>query len=136
VALLAAGADANVKDKSGETSVWWAAYESTAEIMQLLINGGSSVNEPRNDGVTPLIALVANNNGDAAAPLGVLLERPELDLDAKYTGKTAEEWAVNDGQSQLASAIAQERARRKRWSALRSTWIAATIAPTWASCMV
>ena len=89
VALLAAGADANMKDCNGWTCVWWCAFWGTADILQLLIDGGGSVNEPDNDGCTPLLVLVANNNGDAAARLGVMLARPELNLDAKYGGKTS-----------------------------------------------
>jgi ankyrin repeat protein len=130
VALLAAGADANVKSAYGRTSVWEGAVDSTADILQLLIDGGGSVNEPRNDGCTPLIALLRWINGDAAARLEVLLACPELDLDAEYEGKTAEEWAVDRGHVELASAIAQERARRERWSALRTSWVAAITAST------
>jgi hypothetical protein len=128
VALLAAGADANVKDKSGWTSVWWAADDSTAEIMQMLLDSGGNVREPDNDGETPLIALVRNRRGDAAARLGVLLARHELDLDAKYYGKTAEEWAVDCGYPELEAPMTEERLRRGRWSELRSAWVAATIA--------
>jgi ankyrin repeat protein len=125
VALLAFGADANVKSNSVGTSVWWAAQDSTARILQLLIDGGGSVNEPDNFGRTPLIALVSWNNGDAAARLGVLLARPELNLDVTYKGKTAEQWAEEKGHPDLAQAIAAERERRKRWSALRAAWLAA-----------
>jgi ankyrin repeat protein len=129
VALLAAGADANVKSNSGWTSLWWAAYTSTADIMQLLIDGGGSVNKLANDGMTPLIALVSWN-GDAAARLRVLLARPELDLDATFKGKTADRWAEEKGHPDLAQAIGEERGRRKRWSALRSAWIAAPVTPS------
>ncbi len=128
VPLLAAGADPNVKDAWDSTLVWWGAADSTADIVQLLIDGGGSVNEPDNCGQTPLIALIWYDIGDVADRLGVLLACPELDLDAKHDGKTAEEWAVHDGHSHLAAVISQERARRKRWSALRTTWIAAIIA--------
>jgi ankyrin repeat protein len=108
VALLAVGADANVKTILGQTLVWRCARWSTADILQLLVDAGGSVNEPMNLGETPLIALVRNNVGDAAARLGVLLACPELDLDAKYNRKTAEEWAVDEGHSKLAAAIAAE----------------------------
>jgi ankyrin repeat protein len=126
VALLAAGADANVKSNRGVTSVrLCAAHDSTARILQLLIDGGGSVNEPDNFGQTPLIALVSWNNGDAAARLGVLLARPELNLDVTYKGKTAEQWAEAKGHLDLAQAIAAERSRRQRWNGLRSAWVAA-----------
>ncbi len=107
VALLAAGADANVKDNDGRTSVWWGALNSTAGILQLLMDDGGSANEPENDGWTPLIMLVSNNVGDAAARLGVLLALPELEIDVKGGGKTAEEWAL-EGSPELATAIADE----------------------------
>jgi ankyrin repeat protein len=126
VALLAAGADANVKNLDGETSVWVGAYDSTADILQLLINGGGSVNEVTNFGDTPLMAIMKYNRGEVAARLQILLASLELDLDARSDGKTAEEWAVSEGYPELAAAIAEERARRERWSVLRAAWIGAT----------
>jgi ankyrin repeat protein len=126
VALLAAGADANVKDNYGWTSVWWGAYYSTADILQLVIDGGGSVNEADNFGMTPLIALAWYNCGDVAARLEVLLACPDLDLDATYQCKTAEQWAVRKGYPELAAAIAEERSRRERWSTVRCAWVAAT----------
>jgi hypothetical protein len=126
VALVAAGADANVKNLDGETSVWVGAYDSTADILQLLINGGGSVNEVTNFGDTPLMAIMKYNRGEVAARLQILLASLELDLDARSDGKTAEEWAVSEGYPELAAAIAEERARRERWSVLRAAWIGAT----------
>jgi hypothetical protein len=125
VALLAAGADANVKNLFDQTSMWRGAVYSTADILQLLIDSGGSVNEP-DICQTPLIAVVLSNKGDAAVRLKMLLACPELDLDAKYEGKTAEEWAVSNGHPELAAAIAEERVRRVRWSAARCAWVSAT----------
>ncbi len=122
-ALLAVGADPDVKDTDGRTSVWWAAYDGTADILQLLIEGGGNVNEPDDEGRTPLIALLRynmNNDGDAAARLQVLLPCPELNLNTEYDGRTAEEWAVICGHSEFVAAIA----RRKRWSTVRHAWVA------------
>jgi ankyrin repeat protein len=126
VALLAAGADPNMKDGSGTTSVWYAAY-SNADILRLLIHGGGSVNEADNFRKTPLIELVRWNRHDAAARLQVLLACPELDLDAACEEITAERWAVKMRHLKLAVAIAKERAGRKRWGNLRSAWIGATV---------
>jgi ankyrin repeat protein len=126
VALLAAGADASKKNLSGETSIWEGAAYSTAHILQLLIDGGGSVNEPDNFGQTPLIALVRYNFGDAAARLQVLLACIELDLHATYDGKTAEEWAVHMGYSDLAVAIAEG----ARWVGLRAAWIGVAVTIT------
>jgi ankyrin repeat protein len=130
VALLAAGADADMKDDDGWTSVWVGAVESTADILQLLIDSGGNANESCNYGQTLLLALVKYNYGDAAARLQVLLACPDLDLDAEFGGKTAQEWAVRKGRSQLALAIAEERSTRERWSALRAAWVAATATPS------
>jgi ankyrin repeat protein len=127
VALLAAGADANVKNLGGHTSVLLGASDSTADILQLLLDGGGNVNEVSISGQSPLIALVRTNNGKAAARLQVLLACPELDLDVDYKGKTAEQWAVHARHVELASAIAEERAGRERWGGLRAAWVAATV---------
>jgi ankyrin repeat protein len=127
VALLAVGANPNVTDDYGRTSVWAGAYDSTADILQLLIDGGGSVNEPTNFlRRTPLIALARNNGGDAPARLQILLACPELNLEAICERKTAEEWAVRRGHPELAAAIAEERRRRERWSTVRCAWVAAT----------
>jgi ankyrin repeat protein len=130
VALLAAGADANVKDDGGWTSLWWAAYTSTADILQLLIDSGGSVNEPDDEGITPLIILVKWSDGDSADRLHLLLAQPELDLDAKSEGQTAEEWAEEEDHPELAQAIAAERTRRARWDGLRFVWVTATVTPS------
>jgi ankyrin repeat protein len=114
VALLAAKADTNIHDASGRTSVWHAAVYSTAAIMQLVIDGGGIVNIADKDGSTPLIELTVTKCGDAAARLGVLLARPELKLDAKYRGWTAEQLAAVTGHGELKAAIAEERVRRRR----------------------
>jgi hypothetical protein len=126
VALLAAGANANVKTYFGATVMWRGAFGSTADILQLLIDSGGDVNEPMNNGDPPLLALVKYNSGDAAARLEVLLACPELNLDAACDGTSAEEWGVSKGNPELAAAIAEERRRRVRWSAVRCAWVAAT----------
>jgi ankyrin repeat protein len=130
VALLAAGADANVKNNNGETPVWWGAAYNTADILQLLIDSGGSVNEPDDEGITPLIILVKWSDGDSADRLHLLLAQPELDLDAKSEGQTAEEWAEEEDHPELAQAIAAERTRRARWDGLRFVWVTATVTPS------
>jgi hypothetical protein len=126
MALLTTGADPNVKDNLGTTSVWEGAADSTADILQLLIDSGGSVNEANDFGMTPLIVLVSYNYPDAPARLQVLLATPELDLDAACEGKMVEEWAVRRGHTEFAAVIAEERRRRERWSTVRCAWVSAT----------
>jgi hypothetical protein len=104
VALLAVGANPNVKDTHGRTSLWWGAYHSSANILQLLIDGGGSVNEADNFGMTPLIALVMYRS----AKVQVLFACPELDLDAVYNGMTAKQWAAYGYHFELVEEIAHE----------------------------
>ncbi len=128
VALLAAGADANAKGIHASTSVLWGATYSTADILQLLMDGGGYVNKVSILGQTALISLLMNNYGAVVAVrLQVLLACPHLDLDEEYEGKTAEQWAMDRGYSELAVMIVEERARRERWSALRASWIVALL---------
>ncbi len=106
-ALLAEHADPNAKAQYGETPTFQAATEGTAGILKQLVDHGGDVNMGNKYGVTPLIAVVSNV-GDAAARLAVLLARPELNLDARFGGRTAEQWARENGQSGFADAIAAE----------------------------
>jgi ankyrin repeat protein len=134
VALLEAGADANARDNCGWTPVWsaWCAWSASSicGTLQLLIDAGGSVNNPVSGGVsgpTLLISLMKGTYGDAAARLQMLLACSELDLDARFFGKTAEQWAVEGGDIGAAAAIGEEQERRKRWSVFRATWITATV---------
>jgi hypothetical protein len=110
VALLAAGADASIAGNFGDTPVLWATpVAGTADILQLLIDGGGSVNKAADDGETPMISLVRFHDGkDAAAALGVMLACGDLDLDAKYEGKTAQQWARYRARFTIGAAIAAE----------------------------
>jgi hypothetical protein len=127
VALLAVGADPNVKSNTGATSVWVGASR-TADILQLLIDAGGDVNVHSDRSGTPLIShAISSSYDDEAAVLGVIFSCPDLKFDSKYKGKTAEQWATERGCFWKASAIADERARRARWGVLRSAWITATI---------
>ena len=105
-ALLAAGVDTNLKDINGHTLVWLGAFEGTAGILQLLLDGGGSVNGADYIGQTPVIALVLINFGDAAGRLDALLAHPELNLDLRCEDMIAEEWAIKKRRHELAAAIA------------------------------
>jgi ankyrin repeat protein len=132
-ALLEAGADVNVKGERGRTPVYCATL-STGYILRLLIDSGGSVNEPDNDGITPLIAIVRRrcpDRGDVEDRLRALLACSDLDLNLKHEGKVAEQWATERGHADYAMLIANEQTRR-RWVGLRSVWVAATA--TSASC--
>jgi ankyrin repeat protein len=126
--LLAVGANPNAKCSTGTTPVWWRAFAGSPRQLQQLLDAGGSVNEPDNNGSTPLIALVRGNLNNAAARMDVLFACHELELNATYFQYTAEEWAMTKGYPKLAVAIAGEKARRMRWGAVRLVWVAG-IAP-------
>jgi hypothetical protein len=121
VALLEAGADANVRCDGGRTSVFAAALASNADILQVLLDKGGKVNGPDSCGQTPLIALVKHGFRDAATRLGVLMRCAELDVDTRFQRKTVEEWAI--GREDLAAVVAVEREMRRRWSGERASWV-------------
>ncbi len=119
--LLAVGANTNAKYEQGCTAVLRACLLFTADIVQLLINGGGSVNEVGNRGETVLYAcLYGCGLGDARARLGVLLARPELDMDAPYEVEIPT-FVPRD----MLVATADERVARRRWSNCRLAWMAA-----------
>jgi hypothetical protein len=130
VALVWAGADTNMKDMYGGNSVMGCAERGTADILRVLIDGGASINEADNFGRAPLIALVSNYDDDHVARLGVMLACSYLDLDVKFRGKTAGEWATGRMGVCTKAMIMHERMKRSRWSVLRFSWIASTVTAT------
>lgn len=127
-ALMAVGANPNATNDEGYTPVFCCAFTGNADTLHALLDGGGNVNESSNTGCTPTIALIMSHGcgGDAVARLCVMLARPELHLDAKYTGLTAEQLAMKLHVATFATAIINERVRRQRWSAIRSAWAAST----------
>ena len=53
--LLKEGADVHTKDAKGRTALHWACFEGLKEVVQVLINKGSKVDEQDNFGLTPLM---------------------------------------------------------------------------------
>ena len=60
LALLAAGADVHAKDEGGWTALHWACERELEEVVQVLVDRGSRVNEPNALGSTPFC--FANDN--------------------------------------------------------------------------
>jgi len=76
---LAAGADVDMKDKHGRTSLLMAAWWDHKETAELLIGAGADVNAMADNGVTPL-------------DLSIKLNITEITtLLRKHGGKTGEE---------------------------------------------
>ena len=97
--LLCHGADPN-----GDVVMFYGAFNSTAAILQLLIDAGGDVNR-ESGGVPPLSAVPGRNSEDKVR---VLLAQPSLDLTITYNGKTPEQHARDCGRPAVAAMIARE----------------------------
>ena len=89
-AELTAGADVNAPDDEGTSALLWATYNSSPELVAILLAAGADPNAASQFGVTPL--LQAARNGDAATT------RALLDAGADVTT------AVRDGETPLMAA--------------------------------
>ncbi len=67
--LLSRGADPNLTDKRGNTSLMMAAMGCDAETLQLLIDGGASPNAKSKDGISAIELTISFGNKGAAAVL-------------------------------------------------------------------
>src|SRR5262245_9165297 len=54
-AQLKAGTDANEVESDGSSALLWAAYQSSPELIALLLRSGADPNLPNEFGVTPLL---------------------------------------------------------------------------------
>ena len=97
--LLSHGANPN-----GEAVMANGAGYSSAAILQLLIDAGGDVNR-MSVGEPPLFYAVDGNSKDNVR---VLLAQPSLDFTVMHTGKTAEQYARDNGRPGLADMIAEE----------------------------
>lgn len=117
VLLLNVGADPNVEDTFGQSSVYYGAGWSTAAILRELVARGGDVNKVNRGGTSPLVVLVQfgrqgdNLQGDVMDRLKVLLSYDALDLDVKHNGQTAEELAAVEGQHDMVRAICDGRSQ-------------------------
>jgi ankyrin repeat protein len=89
-AQLAAGADANDVESDGTSALLWAVYQSSPELVALLLQSGADPNLANGFGVTPL--LQASRYGDV-----------EL-MRALLTGGADAALAVRDGETPLMAA--------------------------------
>jgi hypothetical protein len=107
---LAGGADPNARDRQGRTPVYLASYSASPDILRALVEAGGDVNAVTHRGRTPLVAAVRysvfGTSAVAAERLHVLLTCPALDTGRVVDGKTAEQWAVQDGLPAMAAMIA------------------------------
>ena len=95
--LLSRGADPN-----GDWVMWSCACNSTAAILQLLIDAGGDVNR-ESGGDLPLFSAAGS-----ADRVHVVLAQPCLDVSVTFHGQTLEQYARGPGFPMLADMIAQE----------------------------
>jgi ankyrin repeat protein len=108
-ALLERGATPNVIADNGRSPLWLAACYGPTGVLDTLLRAGADANVGAVDGRSPLHVLAMYNIGDGAARLERLLPAVSLAcLTAPHEGKSAEQWAREDGHTQLADAILAE----------------------------
>jgi ankyrin repeat protein len=87
--LIAAGADVNVPEPDGTTPLLWAVYNSSPELVELLLEAGADPNAANALGLSPLVQAARNGNAElisallasdaeVAGPQGLLTEPPLL----------------------------------------------------------
>ena len=110
-ALLAHGASPNVRVKCGETPLWRAAHSGSSSLLRALIDAGGDVSVCSDDGRSPLLAVVTSGSKDSDAVKRVvtlLTCGSGVDVDARWQGKTAEQWARDSRRDEIADLIADE----------------------------
>jgi uncharacterized protein len=103
--LLAAGADVNIKDRSGETALSKAAYWGHLEIVNLLLSAGAEVNGIDNEeGSAPLMNAIYFGRIQIVEILLSAGANPTL---RDKNGKTAIEIAIEHQKLEIADLLRQ-----------------------------
>ena len=92
--LIRHGADPNISNKYGDTSLHWAAEKGNLEAMKLLLGAGADLNIANNNGDTPLHWAAGNNKTEA---MKLLLEIGANLNIANNNGDTPLLWAARHG---------------------------------------
>jgi ankyrin repeat protein len=95
--MLARGADANLRDRNGNTPLIVAAQIGDPDMVRLLLAGGASVNATNNSGETALIAAVQRRDPTVTRALIAAGGNPAI-ADT-IAGKTARDYASEDTRS-------------------------------------
>ena len=108
--LIDAGADANAKDKDGETALMLAVRGNHSKIVGALIDAGADVNAKDKDGETSLMLAV---RGRHSKIVGALIDAG-ADLTARNKdNKTALEIAIDGYRFKIAEILAKVEAKSK-----------------------
>lgn len=83
--LISAGADVNLPEPDGTTPLLWAVYNSSPELVQLLLDAGADPNIPNSLDITPL--LQASRYGNAGMISALLASGARL-TDIQFTTET------------------------------------------------
>ncbi|TAH50071.1 MAG: ankyrin repeat domain-containing protein [Betaproteobacteria bacterium] len=106
-ALMKAGAPIN---QDGWTPLHYAAFEGRLALLDKLLSAGAEVNALAPNKSTALMLAARNGHIDVVRRL---LKLPEVDLDlVNDAGLTADNWALQNSNSDIADLIRSERRRR------------------------
>ena len=103
--LLTAGANIEQADRYEQSPLFKSSGENKPDAMRLLIKARADVDRRTNAGISPLIEAADDGHSDPTR----ILVRAGADIDVIWDGRTAEQFANDEGHHNIATFLADIR---------------------------
>lgn len=103
--LISIGVDLNIQDNVGRTAIYHAVWEKNKNIIKILIDAGSNVDQQDLNRSNPLMKACCNQNDDTEIVEMLINAKANLDIIGHNNLETALHWADTMGNGKIVNVL-------------------------------